>query len=703
MKEWSADLQKTDVALPAETGGGQPAEEALLGSERWLQDILDHGTAVVSVKDLGLRYILVNREFERRFHVRRDQIRGKTDFDIHPQAVAELLQANDQQVIDANSSLDFGLAIPTSEDERHYFVVKFPLRDRLEKPYAVCCIATDITALRRAEQLQSNEQLKRAEDKLRKRSEQVEKHRDVLLGLAHSDKSDFAKTVRKICSVSAAALNVARVSYWSLQENGAVIVCEALHLRHTESFYEQCKGSRLCFSDCPAYFEALANHRPIVADSAWEHPATAGLAENYLKPLGICSLLHTPVWIRGEVVGVLCHEDIGPARHWSAEEIDFVSTLGATVSLALEESKRARSELLLRESEARLRESEERFSTAFRLSPLNITILRLSDARFVEANDAFIRWLGLARDQIIGHDSLELNIWPNLDDRAKFLEDLRRKGSLRDVECRLRSRRGTIHTLLQSAEIIEINREPHMLVVGLDITERKQAEEELLRTLAKEKELGQLRSEFISMVSHEFRTPLGIIHSSAEILEDYLDRLAPTERREQLQSIRKNTRRMAGLMEEVLLLGSLDGGKMRFKPAPLELRMFLERLLDEVSSATQQRCPIKLTLSETPFEIHADERLLRHIFTNLLTNAIKYSDAGQMVRFEIGCAGTEIVCAISDQGIGIPEADQQWLFNAFHRGHNVGDRPGTGLGLVSDRKTLHRLARWENQTGESIR
>jgi signal transduction histidine kinase len=204
----------------------------------------------------------------------------------------------------------------------------------------------------------------------------------------------------------------------------------------------------------------------------------------------------------------------------------------------------------------------------------------------------------------------------------------------------------------------------------------------LLRTLAREKELGRLRSEFISMVSHEFRTPLGIIHSSAEILEDYLDRLEPAERRDHLQSISKNARRMAGLMEEVLLLGSLDMGKMQFKPAPLELRPFTERLIGEVLSATNRRCPIKLSLSEMPCEIQADERLLRHIFTNLLTNAIKYSDVGRLVRFEIGCVGAEMVCGIHDQGIGIPEADREWLFNAFHRGHNVADRPGTGLGLV---------------------
>jgi PAS domain S-box-containing protein len=667
-------------------------------------------------------------------------------------------------------------------------------------------------AERTIELVRSNDQLKGAEEKLRKSSEQVQKHRDVLLELAHSGKSDLATALQKICSLSAATLNVARVSYWSLQENDSAIDCEVLYLLDKESFDEQFKGARLGFSDCPAYFEAIAAaKRPIVADRVLTHRATSGLAENYLKPLGISSMLDAPVWVRGEVVGVLCHEHCGPARDWSAEEVDFVSALAATVSLALEESKRAQSEHLLRESEekfralfegtsqavvlhdengileanpswfqllgysrlddvigkrpaqlsapiqlggeraealarkhianalangsarfewvmlrcdgtellmevfltriqlggrqliqavcnditvrkraeeelreseARLRESEERFSKAFHTSPVNITILRLSDKKFIEANDAFVRWFGLSRDKLLDHDSEELGIWVNLHDRAKFLADLERNGSLREVECQLRSWRGTVHTIVQSADIIEINREPHMLVIGLDITQRKQAEAELLRTLAREKELGRLRSNFVSVVSHEFRTPLGIIQSSAEILEDYLEQLEPTERKEHLQSVRNNTRRMAGLMEEVLLIGSLDAGKMEFKATSLELGTFVRRLVDEVLSATGRRCPIELLLDEIPAAIQADERLLRHIFTNLLTNAVKYSEAGRVVLLEIGCDEAEIVCAIRDQGIGIPEADREWLFNAFHRGHNVSDRPGTGLGLV---------------------
>ena len=113
----------------------------------------------------------------------------------------------------------------------------------------------------------------------------------------------------------------------------------------------------------------------------------------------------------------------------------------------------------------------------------------------------------------------------------------------------------------------------------------------------------------MSMVSHEFRTPLGIIQSSAEILEDYLEQLEPAEREDHLQSIRNNTCHMARLMEEALLIGTLDAGKIEFKPAPLELRPFVQKLVEEVLSATNRRCPIQLLLAETPGQIQANERL----------------------------------------------------------------------------------------------
>src|SRR5258706_431914 len=120
------------------------------------------------------------------------------------------------------------------------------------------------------------------------------------------------------------------------------------------------------------------------------------------------------------------------------------------------------------------------------------------------------------------------------------------------------------------------------------------------------------------MVSHEFRTPLAIIQSSAELLREFFQRMDPEERDEQLKSITGNTRRMAGMMEEILVLSRLDAGKLEFQPAVLDLNGFCRRLVDEVLSATNRRCLIELSLASVPPLVKADERLLAHIFTNIL-------------------------------------------------------------------------------------
>jgi PAS domain S-box-containing protein len=365
----------------------------------------------------------------------------------------------------------------------------------------------------------------------------------------------------------------------------------------------------------------------------------------------------------------------------SAETIKLDDTPHMLI-MAVDITKRKRSEEELRESEARLRESEARFSAAFHASPIITAIFRASDAKLVLVNDAFLNWSGYSRDEVLGHTTVELGIWEDPARRDRFWDEVLRAGSVREWECRSRNRSGKVSTMLASGVIIEINGVNHLLTMVVDISQSKEAEAELRRTLAREKELSQLKSNFVSMVSHEFRTPLGIIQSSAELLRDFFQKMPPGEREEQLESITRNTRRMAGMMEEILVLSRLDAGKLDFQPATLDLNAFCRRVLDEVLSATNRRCPIQLLLGPVPEPAQADERLLGHIFTNLLSNAVKYSEPGTTVRFAVEQDGPDAVCIIRDQGIGISEEDRQHLFKAFHRGSNVGTRPGTGLGLL---------------------
>ena len=524
-----------------------------------------------------------------------------------------------------------------------------------------------------------NTEHKRTEETLQRRNEQVQKHRDVLLRLARSDKSDFDRALRTVTSLAASTMDIAQVSYWSLQSNPPALVCELMHLNSRGAADEKFKGMRLNAEHAPTYFAALALKRPVVANDILAHPATSELVDDYLKPRQITSLLDIPVWVRGEVIGVVCHEHIGPAREWSAEEIDFASSLAAMISIALEESRRAHSESLLRES-------EEKFRTLFEASSQGVMLH--DEHQYLEVNPAIVRMLGYdAADELIGlhPGATSPPFQPNGESSAtlaqKYIQQCLTEGHVRFDWLARRKNGDDIPVEVILTRIQWGGRQIIQAAVN-DISQRKQAEAELIKALAREKELGELKSSFVSMVSHEFRTPLGIIQSSAEILDDYLDRLEPAERREQTESIIKNTRRMARLMEEVLLLGRLDAQRMQFQPAPLDLAALCRQLVDEARSTTDAHCPIEFFTSGLPAETNADERLLRHILLNLLTNAVKYSSPGQRVSFRASHNAEMFEFVVADRGIGIPEQEQSRLFEAFHRGSNVGNRHGSGLGLV---------------------
>lgn len=213
-------------------------------------------------------------------------------------------------------------------------------------------------------------------------------------------------------------------------------------------------------------------------------------------------------------------------------------------------------------------------------------------------------------------------------------------------------------------------------------TELEKVRADLQRALEQERELGELKSRFVTMVSHEFRTPLGIIMSAVELLQHYSDRLPEEEKTRQLAEIQSSTRHMGGLMEQVLLLGRAEAGRLTCKPRPMDLVAFAERIIDETHSVMNRKCPIALHSGGDLSAVCLDEALLRHILTNLVANAVKYSPQGAEVTLRLRREGAVVVIMVIDHGIGIPEKDRARLFEAFHRCSNVGDTPGTGLGLV---------------------
>ena len=206
---------------------------------------------------------------------------------------------------------------------------------------------------------------------------------------------------------------------------------------------------------------------------------------------------------------------------------------------------------------------------------------------------------------------------------------------------------------------------------------------ELDKTLAEEQELNQLKSRFVSIVSHEFRNPLNSISGMAQILEAYGDNLSADKKEQVLQQLRRNVTKMTELLDDVLVISRQDMGKMQFNPAPLELRTFCRGLISEIQTIYNNKQSVNFICPELAEQFNLDRRLLHHILTNLLSNACKYSPQDSVIDFEVCSLSSEAVLfTIRDRGIGIPAEDIPNLFEPFYRASNSEGIQGTGLGLA---------------------
>ena len=220
-----------------------------------------------------------------------------------------------------------------------------------------------------------------------------------------------------------------------------------------------------------------------------------------------------------------------------------------------------------------------------------------------------------------------------------------------------------------------------------NITERRLAEIEMRKSLNKEKELNEIRTRFISMASHDLRTPLATILFSTELLLFFGHQFSTAKKEQYLNRIHSQVKNMTQLLDDVLLIGKAEAGKMEFKPVTLNIEEFCREILGEIELITGSKhsfvfkCQRECSNGECSiFQI--DPKLLRQILTNLLSNAVKYSPDFGTIQLKIICQNEQTIFQIKDEGIGIPPEDQERLFEIFHRASNVGNISGTGLGMA---------------------
>ena len=354
-----------------------------------------------------------------------------------------------------------------------------------------------------------------------------------------------------------------------------------------------------------------------------------------------------------------------------------------TLAMVEDITERKRAEEALRQSEAHYRAIvQDQTELICRFKP---------DGILTFVNDAYCRYFNKQRSELIGHNFMPLI--PQEDQKllGQSFGSLSQEQPIATDEHRVILSSGEIRWQQWTNRAVMFDERGNVIefqAVGRDITKLKHAEAEILKALERERELSELRSSFISLVSHEFRTPLTTIQSSTELLDRYNHKLSEEKKQNHYRRIHNAVQRMTHLLEDVLTIGKAEAGKLKFTPSPIDLFAFCRDLVESLQMSTQPQHKINFGVVGDGSDTQMDEKLLCHVLTNLLSNAVKYSPDGGIVQFNLVCNHSWAVFRIQDSGIGIPCEDLERLFESFGRASNVGAIPGTGLGLAIVKKCV---------------
>jgi signal transduction histidine kinase len=239
--------------------------------------------------------------------------------------------------------------------------------------------------------------------------------------------------------------------------------------------------------------------------------------------------------------------------------------------------------------------------------------------------------------------------------------------------------------------------------MGFDVSDRRRSRLELEEALVKEKELGELKSRFVAMASHEFRTPLTTIQASVDLLEHYSERIDEENKVRYLQEIAREVANITELLDGILTIGQAESGRLEFRPITMDLHHLCADLIEKAKLGASPEHVLMLDWQGARGDVVLDEQLVRHMLSNLLSNAVKYSPDGGLVRLTVKRDAHQVSMVVSDNGIGIPEQGRERIFEAFHRFPNVGAISGSGLGMAILKRAVERHGgdiRFESKEGE---
>lgn len=347
------------------------------------------------------------------------------------------------------------------------------------------------------------------------------------------------------------------------------------------------------------------------------------------------------------------------------------------LNLELEQKVKDRTRELEKKIEE-LKTSEEKFQKTFLASPAGMTIMRLTDTRLVDANDAFLKMVGYTRDEVLGHTGAELGLVADSKIRDEVLKTVRENGTLKHMEMTIRNRKGDFLNVLSSIETIVHNGERFAINIIYDITDRKRTEKKM-ELINRELEItNQELESFTYSVSHDLRAPLRAINGYAIMLEDDYRSNLDQEGIRFITVIKENAQRMGELIDDLLAFSHL--GKKEIRKSLVNMNELVKKVISEVDNTH----PAAKFHIDDLHPVMADYSLMTQAVMNLVSNAVKYSSRTKKpeIRISSRVENGTITYTISDNGVGFDMQYAHKLFGVFQRLHDYEEFSGTGVGLA---------------------
>jgi two-component system, LuxR family, sensor kinase FixL len=306
-------------------------------------------------------------------------------------------------------------------------------------------------------------------------------------------------------------------------------------------------------------------------------------------------------------------------------------------------------------------------------------------------NPAVTKLFGYVTEELLGNNIKMLMPEPDKSRHDQYLEKYNHtgRGSIigKGREVVGRRKDGTTFPFLLSISELELSDKKIFTGIIHDISELAEVKD----ALRKEMQLNELKSRFVTMASHEFRTPLSAILSSASLIGKYNDTEDEEKRKKHVTRIKSSVANLTNILNDFLSISRLEEGKVLNTPVEFDVKELAQEVIEEISSVLKDRQTIDYEHKGLGKDVLLDKNIIKNIAINLLSNAIKYSQEGKEILFLTHLTENQLVIKIKDQGIGIPEEDQVHLFNRFFRAQNVTSIQGTGLGLNIVKKYVDLL------------